>query len=294
MTFNGNYFQGAPVLVNATVLSGIQKAAYVPNQRLVMPDSDGRAVKTLATEGVIQPVLAIDSLNLAQMMTLLSVSPGEIPYLVLTALGWYGRKVDTNSPGFAAGTVHEKGAATAGVLLFSGLQGNCNDPAVMSLMAHLSSNGTAHPVAWSQVAAPSDPNTIAPMMLDSLTIDGDPVDELESVAISAAVQMQIEHGALPYPRLVRPRMVDWTMTARHNDLTIERSKIDKAAAMSAVFKGIATGAPVRTTGTLTWTVTGLLHQGGSDRGASGNVGVTSVCRGRHDGTNQPSTWAYVP
>lgn len=286
-----DYYQGAPVVVNGTVLSGIQSANYMPNVGILAPDSDGRPVKCLVTEGTVAPALDFSTLNIAAMLALLSASPNYLPTLALSSLLWHDRKQDTSSPNLGAGSVHERRAFAAGSLFFTGLEGSANEAAVMSLMAlGTSADGDTNPMAPTLVTAPTDPLTIAAYCLDTVTIDGTAVDEAISASIRANVEVQTEFGLKPYPRYARPRKVDWSITARIKNQTIERLKLDKSATISTTWKALNTGAPTRGAGVVTWSVTGLLHNAGSTRGASGDSETTFVVVGRHDGTNQPSTW----
>lgn len=290
-----DYYQGAPLVINTTnTISGMLGVNYVPNVGVIAPDTDGRPVKCLVTEGTIAPALDISTHNIAQVMALLSASPNYLPTLALSSLKWFDRKQDTVTPGLASGTVHEQSAFALGNLFFTGLEGSANEPAVLSLMAlGLSADGDTHPMASTLVAAPTDPLTIATMVLDSVTIDGTAIDEAISASIRASVEVQTEHGLKPYPRFARPRKVDWSLTVRHNNQSIQRLKTDKSATISTVWKLLNSGAPTRGATTLTWSVTGLLHSGGSNRPGSGDSETTHIVIGRHDGTNQPSTWAIT-
>ncbi|MEY2855632.1 MAG: hypothetical protein RL030_2764 [Pseudomonadota bacterium] len=287
-----DYFQGSPVLVNAaTTLSGIQELSYRPNIGRIKPRSDGRAVHCLITEGQVAPAVELSTLNLAQVHSLMATS-GELPYVALTGFDWYERKVADAAPTFAAGSVHEKAAAILGTLFFTGLDCNANDAARISLSAlFANSTGSTHPVTFTQAAVLTDPLTIAPFTLDSVTIDGTDIPEVESVSIRAAVTVQTEFGMKPYPRIVRPRFVDWSISVRHNNKVIQRTKTDKSAAIAVVLKSLNTGGPTRGTGTSTWTVTGLLTNDGGGQGQD-NSQMTSMVEGRHDGSNQPATWSY--
>ena len=290
-----DYYQGAPLVINTSnVISGMQGVNYVPNVGTIAPDTDGRPVKCLVTEGTVAPALDIATLNVAQVLALLSASPNHLPTLALTDLKWFDRRQNAAAPGIATGTVHEQGAFSSGVLFFTGLEGGANEPAVMSLMAlGLSGNGDTHPAAFTQVAAPTDPLTIAALVLDSVTIDGTAVDEAISASIRASVEVQTEFGLKPYPRFARPRKVDWSLTVRHKNQSLQRLKADKPATIATTWKLLNTGGPTRGATTVSWSVTGLLHSAGSTRPGSGDSETTHVVIGRHDGTNQPSTWSIA-
>ncbi len=292
----GNYFQGAPVYPNALTFSGIQSANYIPNIGLVKPRTDGRPVVCIVTVGKQAPAFECSTLNIAQALSALAAagSTESLPWLALTAMKWYGRKLDPNSPKFLGTSTHELVTATAGTMFFTGLEAQPNEPAVLSLMSiFTSSNGTTHPLAWTQVAAPTDPSTVAPYFLDTVTVDGTAVDEVLGVSISAGVDVQTEFGMLAYPRFARPRAVDWTINVRHNDKTLERVKTDKSAAIAVTLKNANNGAPTRGATVVTFTVTGTLTQGGSSHPGEGNSEVAHMVTGRHDGTNQPASWTVV-
>jgi len=114
------------------------------------------------------------------------------------------------------------------------------------------------------------------------------MEETSGVSVACNIDWQIEFGLKPFPILVRPRFADWTLTVRHNDVSLMRTKLDKAAAGSVVLKSRATGGPTRGIETVTFTVTGVLYQGGRTDPATGNVEVVTTVRGA--GTT-PATWA---
>ncbi len=293
---SGNYFQGAPIFLNTTALGGMQKVGYIPNISLVKPRTDGRATTCIATIGKQAPAVDCSTQNLAAYLALMAAAGSTValPFLALTDLKWYGRKEDPNSPKFLATSVHELATATAGTSFMTGISATANEPAVLSFMNILTcSDGTTHPITWTQAAAPADANTIAPYFLSTVAIDGTTVDEVNSVDISVGVDVQTEFGMLPYPRFARPRAVDWSITVRHNDKTVERVKTDKAAAIVVTFKNANNGAPTRGATVITFTVTGLLSQGGTDYPGEGNTESTHMVTGRHDGTNQPASWTVV-
>jgi len=287
----GDTFQGSPIVINTNnTLSGMTGVRFNPNLGLIKPATDGRAVHCLVTVGTSAPALECSTLNIAQALALLA-SSGELPYLALTSLKWYHRKVDPNAPKFLATSVHEQYAAAAGTLFFAGLEATANEPAVMSLVALLTSSDGTDPVTASQVAPPTDPLTIAPYVLDSVTVDGTDVTNVASVSIRPSVQVDTKFGTKPYPRLARPRTVDWGITVRHRDATIIRSKGHKAGAIAVVLKALNTGGPTRGAGTQTWTVTGAITSDGDSGPGVGDSEIVTSVTGRHDGSNQPCTWS---
>lgn len=291
----GNYFELAPVTINTSnTLAGIQSVNYDPRLEISSPDSDGSVTKLLPSVSVSKPILDISTLNVAAALGLMSASGTELPFLALSSLKWYGRKANVNAPTFAGGSTTEQGLGSLGVMYMTGVEAMANKEATMGFRSLLaSSDGTTHPVAWSQVAAPADPTTIAPYFLDSVTIDGNSVDEIVSISLQGQITEQNEIGMKVYPRLVRPRAVDWTVTVRHNDLTQERLLQAKNSSIAFVLKAGNAGSPTRGTGSITFTVTGMIGGMGSSRGLGGPAAATHVCRGLRSGSNMPLTWVIV-
>jgi hypothetical protein len=58
-----------------------------------------------------------------------------------------------------------------------------------------------------------------------------------------------------------------------------------------VLKNLQTGAPTLGTSVQTWTLTGLVHQGATSMATESPAEVTTVIRGRFNGSTQPATWA---
>lgn len=289
-----NYFRGAPVIINSSItLQGMTRADLNPNIGQIKPDTDGRTMKCIVTEGQSAPALEMSTMDVALALTSLS-SGNELPFLALTDLKWYALLQDQNAPAAAAGTVHEQGHATAGTLFMTGLDCVANREAVMHLAAPLtSSDGSTIPYSYSQVTLPSDPGLIAPYTIDSVTIAGTTVNEVASISLRAAVDLQTEFGMKPYPRLARPRKVDWTLSVRHNNLSLERLIAEQGASIIVTLKPLATGGPTRGTPTMTWTVPGAVFRGTSSRPGAGNAALEHIAVGRFDGVNYPATWSVA-
>ncbi len=126
-----------------------------------------------------------------------------------------------------------------------------------------------------------------------MTIDSTDVTDFVSVSIQPTVDVQTRFGSKPYPRLARPRGVDWVLTVRHNDASIVRGKVNKAGAIAVTFKNANNGGPTRGTTVVTFTVTGLIYMGGDNAPGSGDSEFTTIVCGRHDGVNMPATWSVV-
>ena len=162
----------------------------------------------------------------------------------------------------------------------------------MSMIAYLTASAsTSDPVTYTQVAAPSDPGVVTAMTIDALTIDSTTIEDVLSVDISCSIDWTIRRGVGWAPTFVHPKHVDWTMTVRHENKTLPRTKADKASNASLVLKNYATGGPSLGSSIQTWTVTGLVHQGPTSMATENPNEVTTIIRGRYNGSTQPATWA---
>jgi hypothetical protein len=286
-----NAYNLAPVTVNTTQRGGVQRVNDDPAREIIAPLHSGGATRTLAAMATGTPTVSIDTLNVYEWLGILAAS-GPLPYLTLTDLKWIGRQQALNAPSNAAGTVHEQGAATAGILAFTGLSVAPRQAATMSLMAYLTAaNSTTDPVTYTQVTAPTDPGVIAAMTIDSLTLDSTTIEDVLGVDIACAIEWTVRRGVGPYPTLIHPKHVDWTMTIRHENKTIPRTKAQKAANAALVLKNYVTGSPTLGSSIQTWTVTGMLYQGANSMATENPAEVTTIIRGRYDGSIQPCTWA---
>jgi hypothetical protein len=286
-----DYFSASPIVVNGTTLLGGQSLSYEPGREIFAPQNDGGVVHLIAGVSRCTPTVAITTKGVKAMLDILAASGAGVPlpYLDLTGLTMVGRKGSPNAPTFAAGSVHEQVAMADGCLAFTGLEASANEDAVLSAVAYgIAADGDTDPVVLSQVAAPAAPSAIAPYVLDSVTLDGTAVEEVSGVSVSASIDWQVEHGLKPFPILVRPRFVDWTLTVRHADLGLMRTKLDKAATGSFVLKNRQTGGPTRGSSTVSISVVGVLYQGTRTDPATGNVETVTTIRGA--GVT-PATWA---
>lgn len=283
-----DYTVASPVVINATTCNGFQTATYDPGREVFTAQADGSVVNLMAGVMRASPMISLATLNCKQVLDLLA-SSGPLPYLDLTALQLVGRKVSGNAPTFSGGTDSERVALTDGVIAFTGLEANANDKAIMSLMAYgIGADGNTDPVALAAVTAPAAPSSVAPYVLDSCTLDSLAIEEVAGVSVQAAIEWQVEHGTKPFPILVRPRSVDWTLTVRHNDPSFFRGKGDKAATGSIVLKALSTTGPTRGASTVNFSVVGLLIQGARTDPATGNVEFVSIVRGANA---TPATWS---
>lgn len=285
-----DFFCSSPMSLNGTTLLGGQSFSYDPGREIFAPQNDGSTFHLMAGVSKCTPSVTISTKGVKQFMALMAAqsSTNYVPYLDLSSLLLIGRKVGTNAPTFAAGTVHEQVAFADGCIAFTGVEASANEDAILTAVAYgIGTDGDTDPATLTQVTAPSAPSSITPYVLDSCTLDGTAIEEVNGVSVSCNLDWQIEFGAKPFPILVRPRFVDWTMTVRHNDATLMRSKLDKAAAGSVVLKSRATGGPTRGSETATFTVTGVLYQGGRTDPATGNVEIVTTLRG----AATPATWA---
>ena len=290
---SGNYFQLSPVLVNGvTTLAGIQDVQENPGIEVYLSQSDGSVSGMLATVAKAAPALTVPTLNIKQALDLLATT-GPVPFLILTGLTWSDKKQAAGGPTFAAGSTSEQKAATAGLLYFAGLEAGANTPAMLTLAAQLAStDGLTDPIAPTLVTAPTEPASIVPYFLDSVTMDGTLIDEIESISITPGVALQIEHGLRPYPVLVRVRAVDWTITVRHRDATFHRIKTNaKDTSIAVVLKAANSGGPTRGASTVNFTINGLLYNAGSGRPTGGQSEYTTTLRGRRNGATQSATWS---
>lgn len=281
----------APVVVNTTARGGVIRVNDDPAREVIAPLHGGGATRTLAAIATGTPSVSLDTLNLYEWLGILA-SSGPLPYLTLTDLKWIARKQALNAPGNAASTVHEQGAATAGILAFTGLSVAPRQAATMNLIAYLTAATSAtDPVTYSQVAAPSDPGVVTAMTIDSMTVDSTEIEDVISVDIACAIDWTIRRGVGWAPTLIHPKHVDWTMTVRHENKTMPRAKGDKAANASLVLKNLVTGGPTLGSSIQTWTVTGLLYQGPTSMATENPNEVTTMIRGRYNGSTEPATWA---
>jgi hypothetical protein len=281
----------APVTVNTTARGGVIRINDDPAREVIAPLHSGGATRTLAAIAAGTPTVSIDTLNAYEWLGILAAS-GPLPYLTLTDLKWIARVAANNSPGNAAGSIHEQGAATAGILAFTGLSVAPRQPATMSLIAYLTAATSAtDPVTYSQVAAPADPGVVTAMTLDSLTIDSTTIEDVLGVDIACSIDWTIRRGVGWAPTFVHPKHVDWTMTIRHENKTIPRTKGDKAANAVLALKNYVTGGPTLGTSIQTWTVTGLVHQAPTSMATENPNEVTTIVRGRFNGSVEPATWA---
>jgi hypothetical protein len=146
-------------------------------------------------------------------------------------------------------------------------------------------------VTYTQVAAPSDPGVVTAMTLDSVTIDSTAIEDVLGVDIACSIDWTVRRGVGWAPTFVHPKHVDWTMTVRHENKSMPRLKGDKASNAVLVLKNLQTGAPTLGTSVQTWTLTGLVHQGATSMATESPTEVTTIIRGRFNGTTQPATWA---
>lgn len=284
-------FNMAPVVVNTAAKGGVIRINDDPAREVIAPLHGGGSTRTLAAIATGTPTVSVDTLNAYEWLALLSAS-GPLPYLTLTDLKWIARAAANNAPGNAAGSIHEQGAATAGILAFTGLSVAPRQAATMSLIAYLTAASSAtDPVAYTQVAAPADPGVVAAMTIDSLTVDSTAIEDVIGVDISCAIDWTIRRGVGWAPTLVHPKHVDWTMTVRHENKAIPRIKADKAANAVLVLKNLATGSPTLGSSIQTWTVTGMVYQGPNSVATESPNEVTTIIRGRYNGSIQPATWA---
>jgi hypothetical protein len=285
-----DYAVASPVVINSTTCTGFQTATYDPGRNIFTAQADGAVPNLMAGVMSATPTISLSTLNCKEVLALLAAT-GPLPFLDLSALQLTGRKVAPNSPTFSGGTDSERVSFTDGVIAFTGLEASANDKAIMSLMAYgIAADGDTDPVTLAAVAAPSVPGSVAPYVLDSCTLDSLAIDEVLSVSVAADITWQVEHGAKPFPILVRPRSVDWSLTVRHNDPSLFRSKADKAATGSIVLKALATGGPTRGASTVNFSVVGLLIQGSRTDPATGNVEFVSIVRGANA---TPATWSVT-
>jgi len=284
--------QLSPIIVNTTARGGVLSCDYSPGRSILTPMHDGLVHRTLAKVITGEPSLSISTANVSEWLGILAASASsQIPYLTLTGITWIDRLLSANAPTNAAGSVHEQGTATSGTLCMTGLSAPANQPATMSLMAMIMSADGTDPVAFSQVAAPADGTTLASWVLDSCTLDGTAVDYVDSVTVTPEITWEIQRGPKAFPIFVRPHRVDWSISVAHRNIELQRTKGDKAATGSVVLKNLATGGPTRGSSTVTFSVVGLLHQGGTSRGADSSATATTVIRGAH--ATAPATWAIA-
>ena len=288
-------FLGSTISINSSAYAGNQDVRYSPGREPLVPRTDGRGVATFAGITRCVPSVAVQTLNVKTILAILAASGAELPYLVLTDLKWIDRRVSSNAPTIDSGSTAEQAAVTAGILAMTGIEAGADAPAVMSLLAYpTSSDGTTDPVAFTQVAAPAEATAIAPFILDSVALDSTAIAEVSGVSLGIGIDWQIEHGLKPFPQLVRPRASDWTMTIRHRDRTIPRTKADKDSNASFVLKDLQVGTSTRGSQSVTFTVTGMIHQGDAGQTQDSSE-ITTVVRGRFktSGSVMPGTWAIV-
>jgi hypothetical protein len=291
-----NYL-GSKISLNGSDIVGITSVSYEPGRTAILPQTDGRGTATLAGVTRCQPVLSIVSLSVGAVLSAMEASGSDLPYKTLSSTGliWTDRKVSANAPTIDASSVHEQAAAALGVIAVTGIEAQDGEPATISAVCYpTSSNGTTDPVAFSQVAAPADVTTITPWILDSVTLDSTAIAEVIGVSLGISIDWQIEFGSKVFPQMARPRRSDWTLTIRHRDRTVPRVKLDKDSNASFVLKSIDSGGPTRGSGTVTVTVTGLIHQGGASQGQDPTE-ITTIVRGRFktSGSVMPGTWAVA-
>ena len=281
----------APVVVNTTAHGGVIRINDDPAREIIAPLHSGGATRTLAAIATGTPTVSIDVLNAYEWLGILAAS-GPLPFLTLTDLKWIARMAANNSPGNAAGSIHEQGSATAGILAFTGLSVAPRQAATMSLMAYLTASAsTSDPVTYAQVAAPADPGVVTAMTIDSVTLDSTTIEDVIGVDIACAIDWTIRRGVGWAPTFAHPKHVDWTRTIRHENKTIPRTKGDKASNASLVLKNLVTGGPTLGSSVQTWTVTGLVYQGQTSMATENPNEVTTIIRGRYNGSIEPATWA---
>lgn len=289
-------FQSSPLKINNTAIAGGARFRYNPNRQIFSPDTDGRGTKTLA--GIISttPGGELTSYNVKGILAACEASGSDLPYKALAAtngLIWVDRKGASDGPTFASGSVHEQGnirASCSGILVVTGVSASAKDAATITAEAmFISDTGTTDPVQLQAVAAPTDVTSITAFTLDSVTLDATSITDVVSVELSIEPTWQIEHGMKPFPIFVRPRKADWTLTIRHNDASVPRTKGDKDSSASFSLIQVDNGGPTRGSATASFTVTGLIHQGGSEQ-TQDVSDFTTIVRGRYNAA-MPGTWA---
>ena len=287
-------YDASTLLVNATTLAGILATGYSPGARRAVLSHSGRQTPTLAGITQYDPRMSVSCVAIKSALDLFGVQGANIiPWLSLSALQWTARKLKIDGPDPEAGSVHERGAATAGTLVFAGLEAPAGGDATISLMAHLiSANGTTDPVTWTQQAAPADPATAAPYILDSVSLDGLSLDSVTGVSVSAGSSIERGHGMMPFPRMARIGNVDWSMVIKHQDASLFRAKPDRDAAGSIVLKDrLNGGGNARGTSTVSFSVTGLVEHGDGELRHGDRAGYTTTITGRSVGGNASASWA---
>jgi hypothetical protein len=283
--------QLSPIQINSTARGGVISCEYSAGRGILAPMHDGLVTRTLAKVITGEPSLAITTANVGEWLGILAASASsQIPYLTLTGVTWIDRTLSANAPTDAAGSVHEQGTASSGTLCMTSLSAPANQSATLSLVAMIKSADGTDPVTFSQVAAPSAGTVMAGWVLDSCTMDGTLVDYVDAVTVTPEITWEIQRGPKPFPIFVRPHRVDWSMAVTHRNLELQRTKGDKSATGSVVLKNLATGGPTRGSSTVTFSLTGLLHHGGSSRGADSSATCTTTLRAA--GT-APATWAIA-
>lgn len=291
-------FVSSAVVIGAAAIPGNTGVSYDPGRSVEAPDTDGRGTKTFVGTLMAVPRVELQSLAIKATMAAMASSGADLPYLALSAgqLTWTHRQGAANGPTIAGGSVHEQrtiAASCTGCLAVTGVECAAGGTASLSAVAYLASNnGTTDPVAQAQVAAPADVTTVQPMTLDAATIDATAVSDVISVSLAIAISWTVEHGMKPFPQVVRPRASDWTMTIRHRDPTIGRIKGDKDSSGSFTLIAVGSG-PTRGADTVTFTVTGLITNGGDTQSPSGPPEFVTIIRGRYNGTTMPGTWVIA-
>jgi len=287
-------YDASSLLVNAATLPGILATAYSPGARRSVLSHSGRQTPTLAGITQYDPRVSVSCVAIKSAFDLFGAQGSNVvPWLGLTALQWTARKLKIDGPDPEAGSVHERGAATAGTLVFAGLEAPANSDATMAMMAHLvSSTGIADPVTWTQQAAPADPDTAIPYILDSVSLDGLALDSVIGASVTCGVAVERGFGMKPYPRMARIGTVDWSMTIRHQDATLFRAKPDRDSSASIVLKDrINGGGNARGTSTVSITVTGLVEHGDGELRHGDRAGYTTTITGRSVSGSAPASWA---
>ena len=297
------HFSMSALQLNGTTFAGGQSFSYDPGLSVVSPTTDGASDEIFHSVQRSMPRIDFTTLELAALLNASFLAPTATPpFLALngtTGARLVGRLQATDSNAHAAGSVHESLVIARGLVYLTGINAQVGSPAELSgRILGKSADGDTNPVALSQIAAPSEPNTIAPYILDSVSINGTVDDACTGVSLTIEAGERFEHGPNVFPTFVgigQGSAVKYRLQITTDDESLHRSVGDIGAEQQVVvvIRNMTQGG---TRGANTVTITtnnGLLVSTGRSQSGQGKGSITLEHHPRRNSGTAPITISVV-
>lgn len=291
-----NAFDLSALSLNGSAVSGTGSIAYDPALDVLSLASDGDSSERFHAVAGGSPRFEVTHMNIAAIVGLITGAP---PVLALSSTGALAiaRKEATDSNTFAGGTVHEQIAIALGLACLTRIGGSAGQPADCTFSIYgRSSDGDVAPVAFSAVAAPAQATALAPYILDTVTVNGVAIDDVQSAELTIEPAVRTERGPKIWPLHVAaaqngPAVYRLRLECYDSSLIRSATAAGVEQQIVATFKNLAQGG---TRGASTVTITtnaGMLIPIGRNDSSGARSSVTLEHRPRANGATAPVTIA---